>query len=259
MSEFTLPANSKVGKGKDWALSEPAQNVKNLQIYRWDPGKNANPTMDTFHVDRDHCGPMVLDALVKINDQIDPTLSFRRSCREGVCGSCAMNIDGKNGLACLTPMDSLKKGTSRITPLPHMQVLKDLIPDLSGLYAQYALVEPWLQTDQPAPDRERRQSPEERAKLDGSWECILCFCCSTSCPSYWWNPDRYLGPSILLQSYRWLADSRDQHTGERLDRLEDPYRLYRCHTIMNCTNACPKGLNPARAIANTKRMMAERG
>ena len=192
--------------------------------------------MDTFHVDRDNCGPMVLDALVKINDQIDPTLSFRRSCREGVCGSCAMNIDGKNGLACLTPMDSLKKGTSRITPLPHMPVLKDLIPDLSGLYAQYAMVEPWLQTDQPAPDRERRQSPEDRAKLDGSWECIFCFCCSTSCPSYWWNQDRYLGPSILLQSYRWLADSRDQHTGERLDRLEDPFRLYRCHTIMNCTN-----------------------
>ncbi len=163
---------------------------------------------------------MVLDALVKINDQIDPSLSYRRSCREGVCGSCAMNIDGKNHLACLTPMDSLKKGTSRITPLPHMPVLRDLIPDLSGLYAQYELIEPWLQTDQPAPDRERRQSPEERAKLDGMWECILCFCCSTSCPSYWWNQDRYLGPSILLQSYRWLADSRDQHTGDRLDRLE---------------------------------------
>jgi succinate dehydrogenase / fumarate reductase iron-sulfur subunit len=158
-----------------------------------------------------------------------------------------------------TPMDNLKKGTSRITPLPHMPVLKDLIPDLSGLYAQYELIEPWLQSDQPAPDRERRQSPEERGKLDGMWECILCFCCSTSCPSYWWNPNRYLGPSILLQSYRWLADSRDQHTGERLDRLDDPFRLYRCHTIMNCTNACPKGLNPARAIANTKRMMAERG
>ena len=259
MSEFTLPANSKVGKGKDWALTKPARNTKSFEVYRWDPAKQANPTMDTFHIDRDQTGPMVLDALIKINDQIDPSLSFRRSCREGVCGSCAMNIDGKNHLACLTPMDSLKKGTSRITPLPHMQVLKDLIPDLSGLYAQYALIEPWLQTDQPAPDRERRQSPEERAKLDGMWECILCFCCSTSCPSYWWNPDRYLGPSILLQSYRWLADSRDQHTGERLDRLDDPFRLYRCHTIMNCTNACPKGLNPARAIANTKRMMAERG
>ena len=259
MSEFTLPENSKVGKGKDWTLSKLTSNVKSFRVYRWNPAKNANPTMDTFHIDRDECGPMVLDALVKINDQIDPSLSFRRSCREGVCGSCAMNIDGKNHLACLTPMDSLKKGTSRITPLPHLPVLKDLIPDLTGLYAQYELIEPWLQSDQPAPDRERRQSPDERAKLDGMWECILCFCCSTSCPSYWWNPDRYLGPSILLQSYRWLADSRDQHTGERLDRLDDPFRLYRCHTIMNCTNACPKGLNPARAIASTKRMMAERG
>jgi succinate dehydrogenase / fumarate reductase, iron-sulfur subunit len=259
MAEFTLPANSKVGKGKDWTPVKPARNVKSFQIYRWDPAKGANPVMDTFYIDRDECGPMVLDALIKITDQIDPSLSFRRSCREGVCGSCAMNIDGKNHLACLAPMDSLKKGTSRITPLPHLPVLKDLIADLSGLYAQYELIEPWLQTDQPAPDRERRQSPEERAKLDGSWECILCFCCSTSCPSYWWNPDRYLGPSILLQSYRWLVDSRDQHTGERLDRLEDPFRLYRCHTIMNCTNACPKGLNPAKAIASTKRLMTERG
>jgi len=235
MSEFTLPANSKVGEGKHWALPKPAEHVKSFRIYRWDPAKNANPAMETFDIDRDHCGPMVLDALVKINDQIDPTLTFRRSCREGVCGSCAMNIDGVNTLACLTPMDSLKKGTSRITPLPH------------------------LQTDQPPPDRERHQSQGERAQLDGLWECILCFCCSTSCPSYWWNQDRYLGPSILLQSYRWLADSRDQRTGERLDRLEDPFRLYRCHTIMNCTRTCPKGLNPARAISNTKRMMAERG
>ena len=150
-------------------------------------------------------------------------------------------------------------GEDRITSLPHLQVLKDLVPDLTGLYAQYELIEPWLQTDQPPPDRERHQSQKERAQLDGLWECILCFCCSTSCPSYWWNQDKYLGPSILLQSYRWLADSRDQRTGERLDRLEDPFRLYRCHTIMNCTNACPKGLNPARAIANTKRMMSERG
>jgi succinate dehydrogenase/fumarate reductase iron-sulfur protein len=204
-------------------------------------------------------GPMVLDALVKINDQIDPTLAFRRSCREGVCGSCAMNIDGKNHLACLTPIDSLKKETSRITPLPHMPVLRDLVPDLTGLYAQYELIEPWMQSDQPPPDRERRQSQEERAQLDGLWECILCFCCSTSCPSYWWNQDKYLGPSILLQSYRWIADSRDQATGERLDRLNDPFRLYRCHTIMNCTSACPKGLNPARAIANTKRRLPSGG
>jgi succinate dehydrogenase / fumarate reductase iron-sulfur subunit len=259
MSEFTLPANSKVGEGKYWALPKSAVHVKTFRIYRWNPTKKANPTLDTFEIDRDHCGPMVLDALVKINDEIDPTLAFRRSCREGVCGSCAMNIDGGNHLACLTSIDSLKTGTSRITPLPHMPVLKDLVPDLNGLYAQYELIEPWLQSDQPPPDRERRQSPEDRAKLDGLWECILCFCCSTSCPSYWWNPDRYLGPAILLQSYRWLADTRDQHTGERLDRLEDPFRLYRCHTIMNCTRTCPKGLNPARAISHTKQMMAERG
>ena len=258
MSEFTLPPNSRVGEGKHWPAPQVAGNIKGFRIYRWDPAKEGNPVLDTFDIDLDHCGPMVLDALVKINDQIDPMLAFRRSCREGVCGSCAMNIDGGNHLACLTPIDSLKKGTSRITPLPHMPVLKDLVPDLNGLYAQYELIEPWLQSDQPPPDRERRQSPEDRAKLDGQWECILCFCCSTSCPSYWWNPDRYLGPAILLQSYRWLADTRDQHTGERLDRLEDPFRLYRCHTIMNCTRTCPKGLNPARAISHTKQMMAER-
>ena len=259
MSEFTLPANSKVGQGKHWKSTKPAKHVKEFRVYRYNPAKASNPQLDTFEIDLDECGPMVLDALVKINDQIDPSLAFRRSCREGVCGSCAMNIDGANGLACLTPIASLKQGTSRITPLPHMPVLKDLIPDLTGLYAQYALIEPWLQTDEAAPDREHRQSPEERAKLDGKWECILCFCCSTSCPSYWWNPDKYLGPSILLQSYRWLADSRDQRTGERLDRLDDPFRLYRCHTIMNCTKSCPKGLNPAKAIADTKRMMSERG
>jgi succinate dehydrogenase / fumarate reductase iron-sulfur subunit len=259
MSEFALPPNSKVLQGKHWPAPQQAEHVKSFRIYRYDPEKGENPTMDTFEIDRAHCGPMVLDALVKITDEIDPSLSFRRSCREGVCGSCSMNIDGTNTLACLTPMDSLKNGVSRITPLPHLPVLKDLIADLSGLYAQYELIEPWLQSDQPPPDRERLQSPEDRAKLDGSWECILCFCCSTSCPSYWWNQDKYLGPSILLQSHRWLVDSRDQHTGERLDRLDDPFRLYRCHTIMNCTKTCPKGLNPAKAIGHTKEMMAERG
>jgi succinate dehydrogenase / fumarate reductase, iron-sulfur subunit len=258
MSEFTLPANSKVGEGKRWPATEKGPHIKGFRIYRWDPGKTATPTLDTFEIDLDQCGPMVLDALTKINDQIDPTLSFRRSCREGVCGSCAMNIDGTNTLACLTPIHTLKHGTSRITPLPHLPVLKDLVADLTGLYAQYELIQPWLQSDTPPPDRERRQSPEDRAKIDGMWECILCFCCSTSCPSYWWNQDRYLGPSILLQSYRWLADSRDQRTGERLDRLEDPFRLYRCHTIMNCTRTCPKGLNPARAISQTKQMMSDR-
>src|ERR1700751_4363072 len=216
MSLFSLPANSKVGEGRSWPVSGIVARLKRFRIYRWNPENNSTPTMDTFEIDRDHCGPMVLDALIKINDQIDPTLSFRRSCREGVCGSCSMNIDGVNTLACLTAIDNLKEGTSRITPLPHLPVLRDLVPDLSGLYAQYELIEPWLQTDQPPPDRERRQSPEERAKHDGLWACILCFCCSTSCPSYWWNQDKYLGPSILLQSYRWLADTRDQRTGERL-------------------------------------------
>jgi succinate dehydrogenase / fumarate reductase iron-sulfur subunit len=259
MSEFTLPANSKVGEGKHWpAPQESAGHIKSFRIYRWNANDGANPTLDTFEIDLDKCGPMVLDALVKINDEIDPNLSYRRSCREGVCGSCAMNIDGTNTLACLTPISSLKSGVSRITPLPHLPVLKDLVADLTGLFAQYELIQPWLQSDQSPPDRERLQSPEERAKLDGSWECILCFCCSASCPSYWWNQDRYLGPSILLQSYRWLADSRDQATGERLDRLEDPFRLYRCHTIMNCTNTCPKGLNPARAISQTKQLMSDR-
>src|SRR5882672_9233810 len=258
MAEFTLPANSKIGTGKTHPPPADPKRLRRFQVYRWNPDDGKTPVVDTYPIDLADCGPMVLDALIKIKNEIDTTLTFRRSCREGVCGSCAMNIDGVNTLACLTPMDSLKKGTSQITPLPHMQVLKDLVPDLTGLYAQYELIEPWLQTDQPPPDRERRQSPEERAKLDGAWECILCFCCSTSCPSYWWNQDRYLGPSILLQSYRWLADSRDQATGERLDRLDDPFRLYRCHTIMNCTRTCPKGLNPARAISQTKQLMSDR-
>src|SRR6202047_4434074 len=190
MSEFTLPANSKVSEGKHWALPRPAQHVKSFRLYRWGPAKHPHPTNAPCRLDRDPCGPMVLDALVKINDQIAPTLAYRRSCREGVCGSCAMNIDGHNTLACLTPIDSLKAGTSRITPLPHLPVLKDLIPDLTGLYAQYALIEPWLQSDQPPPDRERRQSPEDRAKLDGMWECILCFCCSTSFPRHWWYREK---------------------------------------------------------------------
>jgi succinate dehydrogenase / fumarate reductase iron-sulfur subunit len=169
-----------------------------------------------------------------------------------------MNIDGTNTLACLKAIEDVK-GEVKIYPLPHMEVVKDLVPDLNRIYAQYRMIEPWLKSDSPPPpDRERRQSVEERAKLDGLWECILCFCCSTSCPSYWWNGDRYLGPAILLQAYRWLADSRDEHTGERLDALEDPFRLYRCHTIMNCTRTCPKGLNPAKAIGEIKQMMVER-
>ncbi|MBW7837350.1 MAG: succinate dehydrogenase iron-sulfur subunit, partial [Sphingomonadales bacterium] len=196
-------------------------------------------------------------ALIKIKNEVDPTLTFRRSCREGVCGSCAMNIDGTNTLACTKAIDEVK-GDVSVTPLPHMEVVKDLVPDLTRFYAQYASIQPWLQSATPAPDKERLQSKEDRAKLDGLYECILCACCSTACPSYWWNGDRYLGPAILLQAYRWLIDSRDENTGARLDNLEDPFRLYRCHTIMNCTSTCPKGLNPAKAIAEIKKMMVAR-
>ncbi|HXR87533.1 MAG TPA: succinate dehydrogenase iron-sulfur subunit [Stellaceae bacterium] len=258
MAEFTLPANSKVGTGKTYPAAAGAKRVRNFKIYRWNPEDGQNPRLDTYQVDLDQCGPMVLDALIKIKNEIDTTLTFRRSCREGICGSCAMNIDGTNTLACLKAIDEVQ-GDVKIYPLPHMEVVKDLVPDLNRIYAQYRMIEPWLKADSPPPpDRERRQSVEERSKLDGLWECILCFCCSTSCPSYWWNGDRYLGPAILLQAYRWLADSRDEHTGERLDALEDPFRLYRCHTIMNCTRTCPKGLNPAKAIGEIKKMMVER-
>ena len=256
MAEFTLPANSKVRDGKRYPAAG-AKRAKTFKIYRWDPDTKENPRLDSYEVDLDSCGPMVLDALIKIKNEIDTTITFRRSCREGICGSCAMNIDGTNTLACLKPIEDVK-GDVRIYPLPHMPVVKDLVPDLSVPYAQYASIKPWLQAETPAPDRERRQSEAERARLDGLWECILCFCCSTSCPSYWWNGDRYLGPAILLQAYRWLADSRDEHTGERLDELEDPFRLYRCHTIMNCTRTCPKSLNPAKAIAEIKKMLVER-
>ncbi|MBM3571479.1 MAG: succinate dehydrogenase iron-sulfur subunit, partial [Alphaproteobacteria bacterium] len=245
MAEFTLPANSKVGEGRAHKAQAGAKRVKNFKIYRWNPDDGKNPRIDSYEIDLDQCAPMVLDALIKIKTEVDSTLTFRRSCREGICGSCAMNIDGTNTLACLKPINEVK-GDVNIYPLPHRPVIKDLVPDLTQLYAQYTSIQPWLQTESAAPpDAERRQSPEERAKLDGLWECVLCFCCSTSCPSYWWNGDRYLGPAILLQAYRWIADSRDEMAGERLDALEDPFRLYRCHTIMNCTKTCPKGLNPA--------------
>jgi succinate dehydrogenase / fumarate reductase, iron-sulfur subunit len=257
MAEFSLPANSKVQPGKTWPAPEGATRKKVFKIYRYDPDSGDNPHLDTYEVDLDTCAPMVLDALIKIKNEVDSTLTFRRSCREGVCGSCAMNIDGVNTLACTHPIGE-GRGDVKVYPLPHMPVIKDLVPDLSTVYAQLRLIEPWLKAETPAPDRERPQSPEERAKLDGLWECILCFCCSTSCPSYWWNGDRYLGPAILLQAYRWIADSRDEATGERLDQLEDPFRLYRCHTIMNCTKTCPKSLNPAKAIAEIKQLMVER-
>ncbi|MBA79219.1 MAG: succinate dehydrogenase iron-sulfur subunit [Tistrella sp.] len=256
MAQFRLPKNSQIRQGKTYK-ADGAKNVKVFKIYRWNPDSGETPSVDTYEVDLDHCGPMVLDALIKIKNEVDPTLTFRRSCREGICGSCAMNIDGGNTLACLKPIEDVA-GEGKIYPLPHMQVVKDLVPDMTNFYAQYASIKPWLRSQSPAPARERLQSPEEREQLDGLYECILCACCSTSCPSYWWNSDRYLGPAILLQAYRWLADSRDEDTGDRLDTLEDPFRLYRCHTIMNCAKTCPKGLNPAKAIAEIKKMMVAR-
>jgi succinate dehydrogenase / fumarate reductase iron-sulfur subunit len=258
MAEFRLPANSRVQKGKAFTAPEGATNVRQFQVYRYDPDSGENPRLDNFALDVDKCGPMVLDALIKIKNEVDSTLTFRRSCREGICGSCAMNIDGINTLACTLAIEDIK-GDVRIYPLPHMSVIKDLVPDLTNFYAQYASIKPWLQTRTPAPpDSERLQSKEEQELINTPSACILCACCSTSCPSYWWNSDRYLGPAALLAAYRWLVDTRDEATGERLDELEDPFRLYRCHTIMNCTNACPKDLNPARAIAETKKMIAAR-
>jgi len=255
MAEFTLPRNSKVQKGDYYPVD--ADNKRVFKVYRWTPENDKNPQMDTFEIDMDSCGPMVLDALIKIKNEIDPSLTFRRSCREGICGSCAMNIDGTNTLACIKPIDEVK-GDVDINPLPHLPVVKDLVPDLNHVYAQLASIEPWMKTQTTAPSRERLQSPEEQALIDEASACILCFCCSTSCPSYWWNGDRFLGPAILLQAYRWIADSRDEATGERLDALEDPFRLYRCHTIMNCTKTCPKGLNPAKSIAEIKKLMVAR-
>ena len=258
MAEFRLPANSRIGTGRTYAPPSNPTRLRRFHVYRWNPDNGNNPVVDTYPIDLADCGPMVLDALIKIKNEVDTTLTFRRSCREGVCGSCAMNIDGTNTLACLKAIDEVR-GDIRIYPLPHLPVVKDLVPDLTHVYAQYRAIEPWLQSDSPPPpDRERAQSVPERQQLDGLWECILCFCCTTSCPSYWWNGERYLGPAILLQAYRWLADSRDERTGHRLDQLEDPFRLYRCHTIMNCTRTCPKGLNPAKAIAEIKKMMVAR-
>jgi len=258
MAEFRLPANSTVKKGKTYKADAGVTNVRKFNIYRWSEDDGENPRLDTYEVDMDKCGPMVLDGLIKIKNEIDPTLTFRRSCREGVCGSCAMNVAGTNTLACTKANEDIK-GDINIYPLPHMEVVKDLVTDLTHFYAQYASIKPWMQTVSPTPSgAERLQSPEDRAKLDGLYECVLCASCSTSCPSYWWNSDKYLGPAVLLQAYRWLIDSRDEATGERLDELEDPFRLYRCHTIMNCTNTCPKGLNPAKAIAEIKKMMVER-
>ena len=255
MAEFKLPSNSIVKEGKTFHSTGNKKRV--FRVYRYDPDSGENPRYDRFEVDMEQCGPMVLDALLKIKNEMDPSLTLRRSCREGICGSCAMNIDGTNTLACTKAVADIE-GEIKINPLPHMPVIKDLVPDLTHFYAQHASVQPWLKTETPAPPRERLQSKSDRQKLDGLYECILCACCSTACPSYWWNSERYLGPAVLLQAYRFIVDSRDEYTGERLDELEDPFKLYRCHTIMNCTNTCPKGLNPAKAIAEIKKLMVMR-
>jgi len=253
-----------------------AQRIKYFKVYRWDPEQeNQKPYLSTYPIDLDDCGPMVLDALLKIKNEQDPSLTFRRSCREGICGSCAMNIQGSNTLACLAYIDDDCRKATKIYPLPHMYVLKDLVPDMGNFYEQYRSIEPWLQagdeTDvdnlptpraSPGPDGNTKlrgeylQSREDRAKLDGMYECILCACCSTSCPSYWWNADKYLGPAVLMQAYRWIEDSRDKNTAKRLGDLDDAFKLYRCHTIMNCTKVCPKHLNPGKAIAQIKKRMA---
>jgi len=257
MVQFTLLKNSKITQGKTWPRPVNAKSQREYRIYRWSPDDGRNPRIDTYYVDTGDCGPMVLDALIWIKNTVDPTLTFRRSCREGICGSCSMNIDGTNTLACTKAMSDIS-GAVRIYPLPHMPVVKDLVPDLTNFYAQHAAIEPWLQTVSPTPQKEWRQSHDDRQKLDGLYECILCACCSTACPSYWWNSERFLGPAALLQAHRFIMDSRDEASGHRLDNLEDPFRLYRCHTIMNCTKACPKHLNPAKAIAEIKRMLVER-
>uniref|UniRef100_A0A182WJJ9 Succinate dehydrogenase [ubiquinone] iron-sulfur subunit, mitochondrial n=1 Tax=Anopheles minimus TaxID=112268 RepID=A0A182WJJ9_9DIPT len=244
------------------ANNAAAKKVKKFQIYRWNPDQpEQKPYNQTYEVDLSACGPMVLDALIKIKNEMDPTLTFRRSCREGICGSCAMNIGGTNTLACISKIDAdnLDKPT-KIYPLPHMYVVKDLVPDMNNFYNQYRSIQPWLQrkneSSEKKGDAQYLQSVDDRAKLDGLYECILCACCSTSCPSYWWNGDKYLGPAVLMQAYRWIIDSRDESTAARLDKLKDPFSVYRCHTIMNCTRTCPKGLNPGKAIAEIKKLLS---
>ena len=259
MVKFTLPQNSKVIKGRAYKNKTSLGDKKILKIYRWDPEKKDNPRLDTFEIDQKKCGPMVLDALMKIKDEIDTTLTFRRSCREGVCGSCAMNIDGVNTLACLKPMSDVKNEI-KIYPLPHMRIIKDLVPDLNQAYKQLESIKPWIERNEkdqnPSKSKkisEKNQYPKDRLKLDGKWECVLCFCCTTSCPSYWWNGDKYLGPAVLLQASRWINDSRDGRTKQRLKEINDSMKLFRCHSIMNCTYSCPKGLNPAKEIAEIKK------
>jgi succinate dehydrogenase / fumarate reductase iron-sulfur subunit len=258
MLQFRLPKESRPQPGQTFPAPQGAKRVRKFHLYRWDPDAGQQPLVDTYELDLDECGPMVLDAIIAIKDRLDPTLTFRRSCREGICGSCAMNIDGTNTLACTKPIEDVD-GDIRVFPLPHLPVVKDLVPDLTHFYAQYASIKPWLRDGvEPEGKRERLQSHDARERLDGLYECIMCACCSTSCPSYWWNGDKYLGPAVLLQAYRWLADDRDRATGDRLEQLDDAFKLYRCHTILNCTTTCPKGLNPALAIAEIKKMLLAR-
>lgn len=262
ISKVSEPTSSFVPESQTSTVREPSPSnlprIKTFHVYRWNPDiPTEKPRMQSYTLDLNKTGPMMLDALIRIKNEIDPTLTFRRSCREGICGSCAMNIDGVNTLACLCriPTDAGKE--SRIYPLPHTYVVKDLVPDLTQFYKQYKSIKPYLQRDTKTEDGlENRQSPEDRRKLDGVFECVMCACCSTSCPSYWWNSEEYLGPAILLQSYRWLADSRDEKTEERKQALDNSMSVYRCHTILNCSRTCPKGLNPGRAIAEIKKMLA---
>lgn len=228
-----------------------------FEIYRYDPDKDERPYMQKLDVVVEPTDKMLLDVLVRIKNDIDDSLSLRRSCREGVCGSDAMNINGKNGLACTTNMRELKEPIV-LKPLPGLPVVRDLIVDMTHFFEQFHSVSPYLINDQPPPEKERLQTPEAREELDGLYECILCACCSTACPSFWWNPDKFVGPAGLLQAYRFIVDSRDEATAERLDNLEDPYRLFRCHTIMNCTDVCPKGLNPSHAIGKIKELLVRR-
>ena len=247
-------------RGLRTSASQNAEaRLKTFAVYRWNPDKpDEKPSMQEYKVDLNTCGPMVLDALIKIKNEMDPTLTFRRSCREGICGSCAMNIGGTNTLACISKIDTSLSSSSKIYPLPHMYIVKDLVPDLTNFYNQYKSIQPWLQRGdgKKAGSKQYLQSVEDRKKLDGLYECILCACCSTSCPSYWWNGDKYLGPAVLMQAYRWIIDSRDNKAAERLEKLRDPYSVFRCHTIMNCTRTCPKGLNPGKAIAEIKKLLA---
>ena len=255
MTRISLPSNSKFSKGK-YYKGDNLNNIKKINVYRWNPDDKNNPTIDTFEINLDISGQMVLDALILIKDKIDPTLTFRRSCREGVCGSCAMNIDGRNTLACQKNIKEIV-GDIDIFPLTHLPVIKDLVVDLSHAFNQLKFIEPWLQKNfENKTKSENLQSIEDRSKIDGLWECILCFSCTTSCVSYWWNGKKYLGPAALLQAYRWVNDSRDNERKKRLKYIEKNANIHNCHSIMNCVNSCPKGLNPAKAIASLKKEIA---